>query len=62
MRDLVLLAASLAALCLDPTSSAAAAETFPAPTREQTEFFENRIRPVLVESCYECHSADSRKI
>src|SRR5437867_1196007 len=49
MRDLVLLAASLAALCLDPTSSAAAAETFPAPTREQTEFFENRIRPVLVE-------------
>lgn len=24
------------------------------------EFFENRIRPVLIEHCYECHSADSK--
>ncbi len=27
-----------------------------APTAEQLRFFENRIRPVLVEHCYECHS------
>ncbi len=26
---------------------------------EQTAFFENRIRPVLVEHCYECHSERS---
>lgn len=26
------------------------------------EFFENKIRPVLVEHCYECHSSDSKTI
>jgi uncharacterized protein (DUF2267 family) len=26
------------------------------------DFFEKRIRPVLVEHCYECHSADSKKL
>ena len=25
-------------------------------------FFENKIRPVLVEHCYECHSAESEKV
>jgi len=29
---------------------------------EQVEFFEKRIRPVLVEHCYECHSATAKKI
>src|SRR5437764_3789550 len=62
VRNLVLLAAALAAICLDPPSRAAAAETRLAPTREQREFFENRIRPVLVDRCYECHSANARKI
>ena len=28
----------------------------------ETEFFEKKIRPVLVTYCYECHSADSKKI
>jgi hypothetical protein len=32
------------------------------PTREQIEFFEKKIRPVLVEHCYECHSAQSAKV
>ncbi|MDH3719561.1 MAG: DUF1549 domain-containing protein, partial [Planctomycetota bacterium] len=27
------------------------------PTREQLDFFESRIRPVLVEHCYECHNS-----
>ena len=27
-----------------------------APTAEQLEFFEAKIRPVLIEQCYECHS------
>ena len=32
------------------------------PTADQIAFFEKKIRPVLIESCYECHSADSKKI
>ncbi len=27
------------------------------PTAEQIEFFESKIRPILVKYCYECHSA-----
>ena len=26
------------------------------------EFFETRVRPVLVEHCYECHSAEAKKL
>lgn len=39
-------------------SHLAAAEPAAAePTAEGLEFFEKRIRPLLVENCYECHSA-----
>jgi hypothetical protein len=31
------------------------------PTAEQIEFFEKGIRPVLVEKCYSCHSAEAPK-
>lgn len=31
-----------------------------APQAEQAEFFEKRIRPVLVENCYECHSSGKK--
>ena len=31
------------------------------PTREQLEFFEKSVRPLLVERCYECHSAKEVK-
>ena len=41
----------LLALC-----SAAAADE---PTRAGLDFFETKIRPVLVASCYECHSAEA---
>ncbi len=30
--------------------------------QQQREFFESRIRPVLIKHCYECHSADSKEI
>src|SRR5438445_13474003 len=33
-----------------------------APSREQIEFFENKIRPVLVDKCYSCHSDQSKKL
>jgi hypothetical protein len=31
-------------------------------TKEGIEFFEKRIRPVLVDKCYSCHSADAEKL
>jgi len=31
-------------------------------TDEQANFFERKIRPVLVEKCYECHSAEAKKV
>ena len=30
--------------------------------KKDLQFFERRIRPVLVNHCYECHSADSKKV
>ncbi|HKS38888.1 MAG TPA: PSD1 and planctomycete cytochrome C domain-containing protein, partial [Verrucomicrobiae bacterium] len=31
------------------------------PTQEGIEFFEKKIRPILVDNCYKCHAADSEK-
>lgn len=33
-----------------------------APSDDQLAFFEKRIRPVLVNNCYECHSAEAQSI
>ena len=33
----------------------------PAPTREQVEFFEKKVRPILVEQCFKCHSTAQKK-
>src|SRR2546427_4571854 len=41
-------------------SSRVAAELVPTP--EGLELFEKRIRPVLVESCYRCHSSSAEKL
>lgn len=30
-------------------------------TKEQTDFFESKIRPVLADSCYKCHSIEAGK-
>ncbi len=40
-------------------SALAAVPPFPA---EDLEFFEKRIRPLLAERCYECHSSDAKKL
>src|SRR5438309_1092463 len=29
---------------------------------DETEFFEKKIRPLLVENCYKCHSHESEKL
>jgi hypothetical protein len=33
----------------------------PAPDAKKVEFFETKIRPVLVEQCYKCHSEEAAK-
>jgi cytochrome c553 len=33
-----------------------------APTAEQLAFFEKKVRPVLVENCYKCHSEKAEKL
>ena len=38
------------------TTSAAALGS---PTPEQIQFFETKIRPVLAQHCYQCHSAEA---
>src|SRR5690348_3909798 len=38
------------------SAASVAARAADATTPEQVEFFEKRIRPVLVRSCYACHS------
>ena len=32
------------------------------PTPEQTEFFESKVRPILVDRCYSCHSDKAEKV
>src|SRR5579863_3318354 len=32
------------------------------PTSDQLEFFEQKVRPLLAERCYKCHSAQSEKL
>ncbi len=39
---------------------ASAAE--PEPTRQDLEFFESKVRPLLADHCYQCHSADAETL
>jgi len=48
-------------LLLIPVPSALAEEQA-APTQVQLDFFETKIRPVLVEHCYQCHAAEAKII
>jgi hypothetical protein len=34
----------------------------PAVERQRLDFFESKIRPILVKHCYECHAAGSKKL
>ena len=57
------LAAAALAAAVPPALSQAtgAAAPQPPPTAEQSEFFEKKIRPVLVAKCYGCHSSKSKE-
>lgn len=48
------------ACTLTLTTISLAAE--PSLTDEQTNFFERKIRPVLIEKCYDCHSTQAKKV
>ena len=51
----------LAWLCvLCAAASSPGAEEPTSPPQEQLNFFESKIRPVLVEHCYECHAAGAK--
>src|SRR6516165_19151 len=50
-------AAALAMAAILPSAAA-----FANPPSEQIEFFEKKIRPVLVQHCYKCHSTGAKKI
>jgi len=52
--------ATAAAAALAFTGPAAAADKPPTPA--QVDFFEKKVRPVLVERCYQCHAEKSEKI
>ncbi len=39
----------------------AVAQATAEPSAEELQFFETRIRPLLAEHCYECHSGEARK-
>src|SRR5687768_11657579 len=57
-RRLVLLLAFTAGFVVPATLSA----DTPKPDAAGIEFFEKHVRPVLVESCYSCHSTESKKL
>jgi len=54
--------AIVAVLTLCPTTLAEADENYPEPTAEGIKFFEEKIRPVLVDHCYRCHSSDGQAV
>ena len=43
-------------------SHAVAAAPPAQPTRAQLDFFESKVRPVLIQHCYKCHSATAEKL
>jgi uncharacterized protein DUF1549/uncharacterized protein DUF1553/cytochrome c/concanavalin A-like lectin/glucanase superfamily protein len=51
-----------AALALVVTVHSFAATAAQAPDATASEFFEKRIRPLLTEQCFECHSHQAKKI
>ncbi|MGE0607332.1 MAG: PSD1 and planctomycete cytochrome C domain-containing protein [Pirellulales bacterium] len=42
--------------------AAVLADDAPPPTAEEIEFFEAKIRPVLAERCYSCHSSEAKDL
>ena len=56
LRMLAILMAGSVTAVFGPLQAAEDLTASASPTAEQLEFFETKIRPVLIEQCYECHS------
>ena len=59
-RTILTLAMAAAIPC--PVAAEVAPSPSPSPSRDEASgiaFFESKVRPVLVERCYDCHSADA---
>jgi len=56
------LATFCSVMLLCGTATVLRADDSKAIDSKQLEFFETRIRPVLIEHCYECHSAKSKEV
>jgi hypothetical protein len=54
--------AVLVVVVVGGVSDLPAGEVAKGGTPEQIEFFEKRIRPLLVNHCYNCHSGDAKKV
>src|SRR5262245_4839269 len=56
-----MLRTALAAALLVPLAVSTARAADPVPDAKKVEFFETKIRPVLVEQCLKCHSEEAAK-
>ena len=53
---------SLLLLVLVGTLATSASASASEPDRVIADFFEAKIRPILVENCYGCHSSQAKKL
>jgi hypothetical protein len=53
---------SVLAVLLVGTATQAQQQAAPPLSADQVEFFEKKIRPIFVERCYKCHSAQAEKV
>ena len=60
MRNRHWVAAIIAASLLNVMDVCRADEKLPEPTAEGIKFFEAKIRPVLIDQCYRCHSSEGQ--
>lgn len=58
----ILLLTAIAAMLIPERDDACALQAADQPTQLQLEFFEKKVRPLLVKHCYDCHSVSSKKI
>src|SRR3954471_8057491 len=56
------LKAFLAACAVVVSATSVLAATTSPPTADQVQFFENKVRPILANNCYKCHSSQAEKL
>src|SRR5579862_6509539 len=62
MKNAALLFALLIATALATRAKAVDSSATPSITPEQTQYFESKVRPILVEHCYKCHSDQAEHV